>query len=135
MTGRTAIETLIHETYAARCRGDLDGLMSNLHPECSYRLIGAAQVAPMCGETCGHTAVRSQMADLIRTFVFSDVEPLSLTVDGDRAAYRWRAKVTFTPNGRSEDVDIIELIEIADGKVRRVEEFTDTTVVMRLTSA
>ena len=51
MTGRAAIEALIRDTYAARCRGDLDGLMSHIHPDGSYRLIGAEQTAPMCAET------------------------------------------------------------------------------------
>jgi ketosteroid isomerase-like protein len=63
------------------------------------------------------------------------VEPLSLTVEGDRAVYRWRTKVTFTPNGRSEVMDVMDLIELEDGQIRSVEEFTDTAGVMRLTAS
>jgi hypothetical protein len=32
MTGRTAIATVIEDAYAARCRGDLDGLLKHLTP-------------------------------------------------------------------------------------------------------
>ncbi len=135
MTERAAIETLIKDTYAARCRGDLEGLMSHIHPDGSYRLIGAEQTVEMCMETCGHDAMRKQMADLIGAFVFTEVEPLSLVVDGERAAYHWRSKVTFTPNGRSEVVEILDLVTTADGKIKTVEEFTDTTSILRLTAA
>jgi ketosteroid isomerase-like protein len=135
MTGRTAIATVIEDAYAARCRGDLDGLLKHLHPACSYRMIGAPQAEPMCTETCGRDNVRGQMAQLIQHFVFTDVEPLSLTVEGDRAVYRWRTKVTFTPNGRSEVMDVMDLIELEDGQIRSVEEFTDTAGVMRLTAS
>lgn len=134
MTGRAAMATVIEDAYAARCRGDLDGLLKHLHPSCSYRMIGAPQAEPMCRETCGREAVRSQMAELIQHFVFTDVEPLSLTVEGERAVYRWRTKVTFTPNGRSEVMDVMDLIQFADGTIVSVEEFTDTAGVMRLTA-
>lgn len=135
MTGRAAIATMVEEAYAARCRGDLDALMQHLHPACSYRMIGAPEAEPMCRETCGLESVRSQMSELIRHYAFTEVEPLSLTVEGDRAVYRWRTRVTFVPSGRSEVMDVMDLIQFADGKIRSVEEFTDTAGVMRLSGA
>lgn len=134
MTERAAIEALITEAYAARCRGDLDGLMGCLHPECSFRLIGAPQAAPQGMHTQGHAALRSQMRELIETFVFSNVEPLAMTIEGDRVSYHWRAKATFAPNGRSEIFEIMDLVTVEGGKVKTVAEFTDTAGILRLTA-
>jgi ketosteroid isomerase-like protein len=37
--------------------------------------------------------------------------------------------------GRSEVVEILDLVTTADGKIKTVEEFTDTTSILRLTAA
>jgi len=135
MTERAATEDLILRTYSARCRGELDALMDCLHPACCYRLIGAPQAAPMCVETTGHDALRRQMAELIETFVFSEVVVLSLTIEGDRAAYHWRARATFASTGRSDVFEILDLITVEDGKVKSVAQFTDTAGIQRLVSS
>ena len=135
MTERAATRDLILKTYDARCRGDLDALMACLHPQCSYRLIGAPQAAPLCEETTGHAALRLQMAALIETFVFSDVEVLSLTIEGASAAYHWRARVTFAPTGRSDIFEILDVITVEGGKIRTVAQFTDTAGIQRLVGA
>jgi ketosteroid isomerase-like protein len=134
MTERAAVETLIRDAYAARYRGDLDALMEYLHPDCSYRLAGGPQAAEVFVQPEGHAAVRAQMAGLIATYVFSNVEELALTVDGDRATLHWRADVECKPTGRTESFEIMDIFTRADGKVKSLVQFTDTAGVARLSS-
>ena len=132
MTERAAVEALIRDAYAARHRGDLDALMEYLHPDCSYRLAGGPEAAEVFSQPDGHLAVREQMAGLIATYVFSNIEELALMVEGDRATLHWRADVVCLPTGRTGSFEIMDLITVADGKVASVTQFTDTAGVARL---
>jgi ketosteroid isomerase-like protein len=132
MTERAAVEALIRDAYAARHRGDLDALMEYLHPDCSYRLAGGPEAAEVFSQPDGHLAVREQMAGLIATYVFSNIEELALMVEGDRATLYWRADVVCLPTGRTGSFEIMDLITVADGKVASVTQFTDTAGVARL---
>jgi ketosteroid isomerase-like protein len=79
--------------------------------------------------------VREQMAGLIAAYVFSNVEELGLTVDGDRAILHWRADVACKPSGRSGPFEIVDIFTITDGKIASVTQFTDTAGVARLSAA
>ena len=135
MTERAAIETLLKDAYQARVQGDLEKVMSYFHPECRFQLMGAPEMIPACSPHCGCDAVREHMAGLIETFGFSKFETLDLIVEGDRAAYRWRADVTFRPTGRTQNFEALDILTFEDGKVRNITQFTDTASVMQLAAA
>lgn len=135
MSDDSATKALIREAYAARHRGDLDTLMSFFHPQCCYRLVGGPAVAGTFMQPDGLEAVREQMAGLIAAYVFSNVEELGLTVDGDRAILHWRADVVCKPSGRSGHFEIVDIFTIAEGKIASVTQFTDTAGVARLSAA
>lgn len=134
MTDRAAVEALIRDAYAARHRGDLDALMGYMHLDCSYRLAGGPQAAEVFAQPEGRAAVREQMAGLIAAYVFSDIEELALTVDGDKATLHWRANVACKPTGRSGAFEIMDVFTIVDGKLKSITQFTDTAAVARLSS-
>jgi ketosteroid isomerase-like protein len=134
MIERAAVAELIRSAYAARHRGDLDGLMSHFHEQCSYRLAGGPEASEVFMQPEGHQAVREQMAGLIATYVFSNIEELALTVDGDRATLHWRADVECRPTGRTGSFEIMDVFTIADGKLTSVTQFTDTAGVARLSA-
>jgi len=134
MTERAAIEALIRGAYAARHRGDLDALMEYLHPDCSYRLAGGPEAAEIFARPDGHSAVREQMAGLIDTYAFSNIEELALTIEGDRATLHWRADVECKPTGRSGSFEILDVFTLRDGKVKSLTQFTDTAGVARLSA-
>ncbi|WP_291829673.1 nuclear transport factor 2 family protein [Bosea sp. (in: a-proteobacteria)] len=135
MADESASKALIRDAYAARHRGDLDALMGFFHPQCCYRLVGGPAAAEAFRQPDGLEAVREQMAGLIAAYVFSNVEELGLTVDGDRAILHWRADVACKPSGRSGPFEIVDIFTIADGKIASVTQFTDTAGVARLSAA
>lgn len=135
MSEHSAIRTLIEKAYAARVEGDLDGLMSYFHPECRFQLMGSVDNEPICHPQEGCAAIREQMAGFIDTFTFSNMETVGLVVDGDSAAYHWRADVTFVPTGNTERLDTVDMLTFADGKLRSLSQFTDTASLARLTAA
>lgn len=135
MTEHSAIRTLIEKAYEARIQGDLEGLMAYFHPECRFQLMGAVDSEPICRPQEGCAAVREQMAGFIGTFTFANIETVGLVVEGERAAYHWRADVTFVPTGRTERFDTVDMLTVQDGKLRSLSQFTDTAGLARLTAA
>lgn len=132
MAGRDAIEALIKDAYEARHRGDLDGLMTFFHPECSYRMVGAPSAPETFVEPGGRDAVRAQMEAFIQTFVFNEIEAIAMLVDGDRATLHWRAEATCLPTGRKAAFEIMDLITVQDGRILELIQFTDTAGIVGL---
>ncbi|WP_108048665.1 nuclear transport factor 2 family protein [Bosea sp. 124] len=97
--------------------------------------MGAPDLGPVCHPQAGCAAVREQMAGLISAFTFSKFETHGLIVEGDRAAYHWRADVTFNPTKRTENFEALDMVTFEDGKVRSITQFTDTASVLRLGTA
>ena len=134
MTERSEIKDLIEKAYAARVEGDLDTLMTYFHPDCRFQLMGAAEREAICRPLEGCVAVRGQMSEFIGAFTFANFETLDVVVEGDRAAYHWRADITFVPTGRTETFQTLDLLSFEGGKVRSLAQFTDTAGVARITA-
>lgn len=135
MTERAAIEALIQGAYRARVQGDLDEVMSYFHPACRFHFMGSEEMGPACTPQSGCDAVREHLAGFIETFAFSKFETLDLIVEGERAAHRWRADVTFVPTGRTKNFEALDIVTFEDGKVLDFVQFTDTAGVMQLGAA
>jgi ketosteroid isomerase-like protein len=135
MTERSAIQTLIEKAYEARVKGDLDGLMTYLHPDCRFQLMGTIDDKPICEQQEGCEAVRNKLADFIKEFTFKNFEALDIVIEGERAACRWRADVTFGPTGRTRNFETLDLLTFEGGKLRSIAQFTDTASLARLTAA
>lgn len=96
--------------------------------------MGAADREAICRPHEGGASVRGQLADLIGAFTFANFETLDIVVEGDRAAYHWRADVTFVPTGRTETFQTLDLIGFENGKVLSIAQFTDTAGLTRITA-
>ena len=135
MAGKKAIEKIVRDLYAARARGDYDAMTVLLAPRGSLRVAGAADHCPIAGTTTGRTQLRSRFAELAAQFAFANQKMLSITIDGDRAAVHWRAKVTYTPTGKAATTEFCDLWTIKDGKATAVLQFIDTALVAEMMTA
>jgi hydroxyacylglutathione hydrolase len=68
------------------------------------------------------------------------LEVTDLLADGNQAAVHWRATGTFAgsetfqglePNGTRIEVDGVDLVWLKDGKIARIEAYTDNTTIAR----
>ena len=133
MTDSDTIRKMIRSTYEARARGDLDGTMASFADAIVFEVNGQATGLPgMATEIRGKPAVREAVRDLIDNFRFSDWRELSLIVEGDKAALHWRATVTYTPNGRSENFDVMDFYKFGDGKLVDFRQSTDTAKIVAM---
>jgi len=130
MTSRTHVEETIRSMYAARCCGDLEGVMNGLADDAVFMLNGRGTGHPaMTSATRSKPAIRSTMQGLIDNFRFDDWKELALLVDGDKAALHWTAKVTCLATKKSEQFEVLDLLTFRDGKVVDFRQCTDTALV------
>jgi len=129
MTNRDTMLEVVRAAYAARSRGDLDGLMSAFHPKAVFTLVGDKRALDVVGSVQGYAGLRDAMGGYIAAFEFGERTILSELVEGNRAVVHSRLAVHFKPKDRVWTADVLDLFELEDGKIKELIEFTDTAML------
>src|SRR5262249_14362726 len=108
---------LIRGAYAARGRGDVEGLMSVLHPEAAVTLVGDKSALELAGTVEGHPPLRGAFSQFVANFDFAEREILSEVVEGQRAAVQSRLVVRYRPTGKTYRTEVLDLFRFQDGKI------------------
>jgi ketosteroid isomerase-like protein len=132
MTDRSHIERTMREAYAARQRGDIDKIMQLFAPNARFTMAGSAESSPVAMRVEGAEPLRTALQGMIKTFVIEGHEVLSILVDGDRAAIRWRATFRSSVTGDRLQSELCDLVEFKDGRIASFLEFCDTAAAARL---
>ena len=74
-------------------------------------------------EDLGADEYRPLLAIMINTFKLSDEQILSLVIDGAKAGVHWRAKIFSRLTGTTVLTDLVDMIEIRDGRIGSYIEF------------
>jgi ketosteroid isomerase-like protein len=122
MTDRLKTEKLLHDLYAARSRGDLDGICATFTPDAKFQIAGASLASPMAITANGVEQFRPLLAIMIKTLPHSDQRILSMLIDGAKAAVHWRVKIFSRITGATVLTELIDMIEVRDG---RIASFTE----------
>jgi len=132
MTERAEIERLVHEAYATRVRNDLEGVCRLFAPDAKFQMAGASHASAVPLTSVGAAEYRLALAQMIKTFALSDHTILDLLIDGDKVAVHWRANVRSTLTGEAVVTDVVDLLEVKDGRIASFTEFCDTAMAARL---
>lgn len=123
MSQRVEIERLLHELYAARVRGDLDAVCACFTPDAVFEIAGASQSSPLSMTAAGVDKYRPLLAIMVRTFRLREQKIISMLVDGSKAAVHWRAVVHSRITGSSITTELLDLVEIREGRIGSYLEF------------
>jgi ketosteroid isomerase-like protein len=129
MANREAMLEVVRGAYAARGRGDLEGLMSAFHPTAVFTLVGDKKALDVVGSVQDHAGLREALGGYIANFEFGKREILSELVDGDRAVVHSRLVVRYKPKNKVWTTDVLDLFKFQDGKIIELIEFTDTAQI------
>lgn len=129
MSDRDAIEKLVREAYRRRVADDTDGLCDLFTDDTEYRMVKAVPAGAPAFAACQQPDLRAVMSQLVQNFRLKDFSIKNLLIDGNKAAVHWNARVHSTVNGRVSETDVLDLLEIRDGKIARLTEFCDTALV------
>jgi ketosteroid isomerase-like protein len=123
MTYRIEIERLLRELYAARAKGELDGVCRTFSNDAKFRIAGASHSSPVAITAVGMDEIRSWLALLIKTFQLEDQTILSMIIDGEQAAVHWRARVYSRITGTTVSTELVDLLQVRDGRIASYIEF------------
>ena len=118
---------IIDEAYGARQRGDKEALGTYWAPEATFQLVGTESL--LKGLPLGPVGAAVSVDELIDRFQFHEVERLDSVVEGNKAAVRWRIKVS-KPGEEPETTELFDLVTLTDdGRIASLVQFTDTALV------
>jgi len=132
MGNRETMLEVILQAYAARGRGDLEGLLAAFHPEGAFTLVGDAKSLQVTGRVQGHRNLRDTFGGFIAAFKFVERQILSEVVEADRAAVHSRLTVQYSDKIRT--TGCLDLFEFREGKIIELTEFADTALIKDLMS-
>lgn len=124
MTERVVIERLLLELYAARIRGDLAAVCATFTNDAHFQVAGASSTAsPIAMKALGIGEFRPLLAIMIKSFKLSEQKVLAMLIDGARAAVHWQAKIYSRITGTTVLTELIDVIEVRDGRIVSYTEF------------
>jgi ketosteroid isomerase-like protein len=89
--GRTELERLLREFYAARVRGDLEAVCRSLSADASFHITSASKANRVALHASGDREVRPMLALLLKTFRLADFAIQAMTIDDAQVTVHWRA--------------------------------------------
>jgi ketosteroid isomerase-like protein len=124
MTERVEIERLLLELYAARVRGDLAAVCATFTNDANFQVSGASNNAsPVAMKALGVAEFRPLLAIMIKSFKLTEQTILAMLIDEAKAAVHWRAKVYSRITGTTVLTELIDVIEVRDGRIASYIEF------------
>jgi steroid delta-isomerase-like uncharacterized protein len=131
----TATDTgaVVRSYFEALGRRDRDAQLNWYAPDGRGRFYGLQD------EPNPREEVREFFIQLFDAFPDFRLEIRDLVVEGDRAAVHWGATGTFTggpflglrPTGKRLELEGMDLVQVRDGKIARIDAFTDTSEMAR----
>jgi ketosteroid isomerase-like protein len=123
MTQRAEIERLLKELYAARARGDLEGLCRAFAEDVRFEISGASPASRMAIAAQGLAETRKWLTLLVKSFQLSELTILDMMVDGEKAAVHWRVRIRSKITGATVLTDLVDLASVRDGRIASYTEF------------
>jgi ketosteroid isomerase-like protein len=120
---RAEIETLIARLHAARVDGQLGLLCDMFAHEGRFKIAGASAAKPIAITAEGLDNFKPWLSMVVRVFRLSHYELQSLVVEAPRASAHWRVNIYSKVTGITVATELIDLVEIDNGKISAYTEF------------
>ena len=125
MDTRASIEAIIDKAYDARRRNDAEAAAATFCEDGCFMANG------MPAGTKSRAEQVAALKQQFETFTLLKFQLHCRIIDPPRAVVHWRGKFR-AQNGRVGDTDILDLIEVRDGRIASLTTFFDTAYAMNL---
>ncbi len=119
---RTQIERLLRELYAARLSGDLEAVCRTFSRDAMFQIASASETNPVTIEAAGIGEFRPLLAFMIKTFKLRDLNISTMDIGDAQARVHWRANIRSRITGATVLTELIDLIEVRDGRIVNFSE-------------
>lgn len=123
MTDKAGIDRVLRQLYAARLSGKLDELCATFTDDAGFQVAGASYSKPIAINAAGVSEFRPWLGLMIKTFRLTDLSILSMIIDAPKAAVHWRVNIHSRITGAVVLTELIDLVEIRDGRIASYVEF------------
>jgi ketosteroid isomerase-like protein len=123
MTDRIETDRLLHELYAARVRGDLDGVCKTFSHNAKFRIAGTSHGSPIAITAIGANEIRQWLSLMIKSFQLTDFAIQSIIIEGAKAAVHWRARIHSRITGATVFTELVDLVQVGEGRIASYTEF------------
>jgi ketosteroid isomerase-like protein len=120
--GRTQIDRLLRELYAARSSGDLEGVCRVFAADAKFQIAGASETGPAGIKANGIREFRPLLAFMIKTFKLGALTIRTMEIQADQATVRWQANVQSRITGVTVPTDFIDIVEVGDDRIVNYNE-------------
>jgi ketosteroid isomerase-like protein len=115
-----------------RFTGRIDELMAHFAEDCEMYVGGGAQFAPLSGYSIGRDEIRTRLKSFNIVLEFLDLEFISIIVENDDIAIRWKCQARHRRPGASEWLEGMSVAHFRDGLISYYGNFLDTAALARL---
>lgn len=123
MTERAEMDDLLRRLHGARVAGDLAGILATFSDDVRFRIAGASDGKPISITATGVARVQAWLAVMVKSFWLTDYDLISLIVEGSKAAALWQMTTHSRITGLEVPTELVDLIEVHDGKITSYTEF------------
>jgi len=120
--GRIHIDRLLRELYHARSSGDLEGVCRVFAADAKFQIAGASETSPAGIKANGIREFRPLLAFMIKTFKLGALTIRTMEIQEDQATVRWQADVQSRITGATVPTELIDVVEVRDGKIVNYNE-------------
>ena len=124
----TANTTIIAAIYGAFARGDLDAVLSAMHPDLDW--ITPASLPWSRGRYRGHDGIGEYFRAFLGTLADASVEPDELIDAGDRVVAIGCERARGAAGGRAFQARFVHIWTLRDGRVTQMEGVVDTAAIV-----
>lgn len=120
---RLEINRLLRDLYAARVRGDLDGVCRTFSQDAKFRIAGTGHGTSTDISAVGINEIRQWLVLLIKSFLLADHFIESILIDGVEAAVHWRTTVHSRITGVKMPTELVDLVTLREHQIASYTEF------------
>jgi ketosteroid isomerase-like protein len=124
MDARASIDALVDRAYAARRNHDVAGAMACFTEDGGFRTSGGQP-------TTNRAEQQRALKGVFDAFALIAFEQRCRVIDPPRAVVHWRGKFRMK-NGNIGELDVLDLIEVQDGRIAPLVTFFDSAYAEKL---
>ena len=114
---------LVLKIHTAVVQGDLEGLLTEVHPEAEYRAATQQAIEGEGSAFRGHDGIRRWFRELHDLYEEIESEILEVRDLGDRVVVVFRVRGRGTGSGVSLEQSLAQVVTVRQGKVIEIREY------------
>jgi ketosteroid isomerase-like protein len=117
---------IVCDLYAAYARREFGKVTALIHDDIDWIIYAPVQLFPFAGPRRGRDAVLEALSGIAALYRVERYEPVSVIVEGDRAAVMSDATFVQQSSGRTLRFYLVNFLRLRDGKIVEFREFMNT---------